>query len=262
RNRFAGLGPGEETDVEVSVAGRVVLQRPQGRLTFSQLQDGAGRIQLFAQAGVTDRYDELVDLHVGDWVGASGIVVTTRKGELSVKVRSWTLLAEARRPFPDKWHGLADVDTRYRQRYVDLVVTEESRRALLLRSRLVSLTRRWLEDRGFVEIETPVFHPIPGGAHAKPFVTHYNALDVDVYLRIATELYLKRVVIGGWERVFEIGKVFRNEGIDAWHQPEYTMLELYQAYADYGDMMELTEQLVAHLTRELCGGTKLTYQDR
>ena len=174
-------------------------------------------------------------------------MVRTRTGELSVKVTAWVLLAEARRSFGDKWRGITDVDLRYRQRYADLWANEGSRETLLLRSRVMSLTRRWLEDRGFVEVETPVFHPIPGGAAARPFVTHHNALDIDLYLRIAPELYLKRLVVGGFERVFEIGRVFRNEGLSPRHNPEFTMLELYQAYADYTDMMELTEELVSGL---------------
>jgi lysyl-tRNA synthetase class 2 len=172
------------------------------------------------------------------------------------------LLAKARRPFPDKWHGLTDTDTRYRQRYVDLVVNEDARRVFQLRSRVVSLLRRTLEDKGFVEVETPVLHAIPGGATAKPFVTHHNALDTDLYLRIAIELHLKRLVVGGMERVFEIGRVFRNEGLSPRHQPEFTMLELYQAYADYHDMMALTEELVSGLAREVCGTTALTYGGR
>ena len=188
--------------------------------------------------------------------------MTTRRGELSVRVDDWALLAATRRPFPDKWHGLTDPDTRYRQRYVDLFATPEARDTLLLRSRVVSLLRRRLEDRGFVEVETPIFHPIPGGALAKPFVTHHNALDLDLYLRIAPELYLKRLVVGGFEKVFEIGRVFRNEGISPRHNPEFTMLELYEAYADYVDLMELTEELVAELAVVLRGTTQLTYGGR
>ncbi len=186
----------------------------------------------------------------------------TRKGELSVKVESWVILAEARRPFPDKFHGITDQDLRYRQRYVDLWVTPESREVFLLRSKAISLTRRWLEDRGFIEVETPTFHPIPGGALARPFTTHHNALDQEFYLRIAPELYLKRLVAGGLERVFEMARVFRNEGISTRHNPEFTMLELYQAYADYGDIMKLVEELVAHLATELTGSTTLTYGER
>ncbi len=260
--RYAGLEAGVETGDRVVVAGRLLLRRGQGKLVFGQLADSSGRIQLFAPADVTPRFEEFGKLALGDWIGVEGEVMATRKGELSVKVIDWTVLAGTRRPFPDKWHGLSDPDTRYRQRYVDLWVTEEARRAFLLRSRLLSLTRRWLEDRGFVEVETPVFHPIPGGALARPFMTHHNALDLDLYLRIAPELYLKRLVVGGFERVFEIARVFRNEGLSPRHNPEFTMLELYQAYADWTDIMALVEELVAHLAVELTGSTTVTYQGR
>jgi lysyl-tRNA synthetase class 2 len=259
---FGGLAPGTETERVVSVAGRLMLRRVQGKLAFATMQDGSGRIQLFAPAASTPRFDEFCDLQIGDWIGVRGIVMTTRRGELSVRVDEWTLLAGARRPFPDKWHGMTDPDTRYRQRYVDLWVTPEAREALTARSRIVSFMRRWLEDRGFVEVETPVFHPIPGGAAATPFTTHHKALDLDLYLRIAPELYLKRLIVGGMEKVFEIGRVFRNEGISPRHNPEFTMLELYQAYADYGDVMALTEELVAHVAMDVRGSTALTYQGR
>jgi lysyl-tRNA synthetase, class II len=262
REEFDSLAPAEETGVTVTVAGRLMFRRDQGKLAFFTLQDGSGRIQLFCTAKVTSRYDELTALSVGDWIGATGEVMKTKTGELSVRVHEWMLLAEARRQFPDKWHGITDTDTRYRQRYVDLWVTDEARRTFVMRSRMVSLMRRWLEDRGFVEVETPLLHPIAGGALAKPFVTHHNALDLDLYLRIAPELYLKRLVVGGFERVFEIGRVFRNEGIGYRWNPEFTMLELYQAYGDYHDMMELTEELVAHLATETRGTTKLTYDGR
>src|SRR4051794_11154084 len=239
-----------------------MLRRGQGKLVFGQLQDQTGRIQLFAPANVTPRFEDFGALSLGDWIGVTGEVMKTRKGELSVKVTDWVVLAQARRPFPDKWHGLTDPDTRYRQRYVDLWVNDDARRVFLMRSRLLSLTRRWLEDRGYMEVETPVFHPIPGGALARPFTTHHNALDVDLYLRIAPELYLKRLIVGGIERVFEIARVFRNEGLSPRHNPEFTMLELYEAYGDYHVHMALTEELVAHLATELCGGTKIEYQGR
>ncbi|MFP5378024.1 MAG: lysine--tRNA ligase [Acidimicrobiia bacterium] len=259
---FAALEPGAETGLAVSVAGRLMLRRDQGKLAFGTLQDSSGRIQLFARDGRTPRFEAFCALSLGDWVGVRGEVARTRRGELSVMVDEWALLAEARRSFPDKWHGLADVDTRYRQRYVDLWVTEESRRTLRLRSRVVSGLRRWLEERGFVEVETPVLHPVAGGAAARPFVTHHNALDADLYLRVATELYLKRLVVSGFEKVFEVGRTFRNEGLSPRHNPEFTMVELYEAYADYGDMMRLTEELVAHLATEVCGGTRLDYGGR
>ena len=259
QSEFASLEPGTETGRRVTVAGRLMLRRVQGKIAFGTLQDGSGRVQLFARAQDTPRFDEFCALSLGDWIGASGIVMTTKRGELSVKVDDWTLLAEARRQFPDKWHGITDPDTRYRQRYVDLWVTEEARQTLLLRSKVVSEIRRFLEARDFIEVETPIFHPIPGGAIAKPFVTHHNALDMDVYLRIAPELYLKRLVVGGMEKVFEIGRVFRNEGLGYRWNPEFTMLELYQAYADYTDMMKLTEELIAHLAETLFETTTLPY---
>jgi lysyl-tRNA synthetase class 2 len=262
QERWADLDPGIETGEVASVAGRLMLRRHQGKVAFGTLADSSGRIQLFARTDVTPRFDDFAALSLGDWVGVTGEIMTTRRGELSVRVDEWSLLAESRRPFPDKWHGLSDPDTRYRQRYVDLFVTEQSRDTFLLRSRVISLLRRRLEDRGFVEVETPMFHPIPGGALAKPFVTHHNALDLDLYLRIAPELYLKRLVVGGFEKVFEIGRVFRNEGISPRHNPEFTMLELYQAYADYTDLMTLTEELVAEIAVLLKGTTRLTYGDR
>ena len=256
---YDGLEAGEETEVVVTVAGRLMLRRVQGKVAFGTLQDATGRVQLFATPPATADFDGFCKLSIGDWVGATGTVMKTRRGELSVRVGEWVLLAEARRPFPDRWHGLTDVDTRYRQRYVDLWVTDGARQTFVLRSRLVSLMRRWLEEQGFVEVETPVFHPIPGGAAAKPFVTHHNALDMDLYLRVATELYLKRLVVGGFDKVFEIGRTFRNEGLSPRHNPEFTMIELYQAYADYADMMVLTEELVAHLATELCGSTRISH---
>ena len=243
--RHAGLEPGTETGRTVAVAGRLMLRRVQGKLAFGTLADSTGRIQLFAPSASTPDFERFCELNLGDWIGVAGEVMTTRRGELSVRVDDWTLLAPTRRSFPDKWHGISDPDTRYRQRYVDLWVTEEARNTFVLRSRLVSLTRRFMEDRGYLEVETPVFHPIPGGALAKPFTTHHNALDLELYLRIAPELYLKRLVVGGFEKVYEIARVFRNEGISTRHNPEFTMLECYEAYGDYHVHMSLTEDLVA-----------------
>ena len=260
--KHAGLGAGEETSDVVTIAGRLMLRRVQGKLAFGTLDDGSGRIQLFAPSKSTPDFDEFCDLNLGDWLGVTGVVMTTRRGELSVRVDSWVRLAEARRPFPDKWHGISDTDTRYRQRYVDLWVTPEAREAFKTRSRMISLTRSFLEDRGAMEVETPIFHPIPGGANARPFTTHHNALDLDLYLRIAPELYLKRLTVAGFEKVFEIGRVFRNEVVSTRHNPEFTMLELYEAYADYEDIMRLVEELVEHLAIEITGSTVLAVGDR
>jgi lysyl-tRNA synthetase, class II len=258
----ATVQAGEETEVTVTVAGRLMLRRGQGKLTFGQLQDGTGRIQLFAPADVTPDFSEFTGLGLGDWIGVTGEVMKTKKGELSIKVRDWQLLAEAKRPFPDKWHGLTDTDTRFRQRYVDLVVTPESATTLRNRSKIISLMRQWLEANQFMEVETPMLQPIPGGALAKPFMTHHNALDMTQYLRIALELHLKRLVVGGFERVFEIGRVFRNEGMSPRHNPEFTMVELYAAYWDYSDQMRLTEELCAHIAREVLGTMKFEYDGR
>ncbi len=255
----AELEDGAETGVVVSVAGRLMLKRDQGKIVFGVLQDGTGRIQLFCPAKTTPEFEVFADLSIGDWIGVRGEVIKTRRGELSIRPEAWTLLAPTKRPFPDKWHGITDPDTRYRQRYVDLWVSEESNAALRARSRIMSLTRRWLEDRDFMEVETPVFHNVASGAMARPFSTHHNALDLDLYLRIAPELYLKRLTVGGFEKVFEIARVFRNEGISTRHNPEFSMLELYWAYADYHDIMELVEQLVSYLAVEITGSSTLEY---
>jgi len=262
QERYAALAAGEETEDEVAVAGRVMLNRPQGRLAFATLRDSSGEIQLFALEKTTTEFEAFSKLSQGDWVGACGRVVKTRKGELSVQVREWVLLAEARRSFGDKWKGVTDTETRFRQREVDLWANERAGEVLRMRSRVVSSLRRRLEADGFVEVETPILHVMAGGATARPFVTHHNALGTDLYLRIAPELFLKRLVVGGFEKVFEIGRVFRNEGLSQRHNPEFTMLELYQAYADYGDFMVLVEQLVSGLASEILGTTSLSYQGR
>ena len=256
------LEDGTGSGITVSVAGRMMLRRDQGKIAFGVLQDGTGRIQLFAPAKVTPDFEKFVALNLGDWLGVTGEVMKTKRGELSVKVEDWVVLATTQKPFPDKWHGISDPDTRYRQRYVDLWVTEEARKTFVLRSRLLSLTRKWLEDKSFMEVETPVFHPIPGGALAKPFTTHHNALDIELYLRIAPELYLKRLVVGGFEKVFEIARVFRNEGLSSRHNPEFTMLELYEAYADWEDIMKLSENLIEYLAIELTGSPVVSFDGR
>jgi lysyl-tRNA synthetase class 2 len=258
--RHAGLEPGTETAIVESVVGRVMLLRDQGKLIFATIRDGEGSIQLFvSRAELGDEaFAAFRELDLGDWVGATGAVMTTRRGELSIKVSAATLLSKAIRPWPDKWHGLADVDTRFRQRYVDLAVNEDARRVFEIRFATVDAIRRILRERRYVEVETPVLQPVAGGATARPFVTHHHALDMDLFLRIALELPLKRLLVGGLERVFEIGRVFRNEGISTRHNPEFTMLEAYEAFTDYHGMMDLTEALVAGTAQAVLGSTTVS----
>ena len=247
----------------VNVAGRIVLKRVQGKVSFVQVQDFSGRIQLFIHAGtVGDVYEAFKGWDVGDIVGAQGVLMRTKTGELSVKVDHLRLLTKSLRPLPDKWHGLADVEQRYRQRYVDLIVTEEARRTFALRSKIIGYMRKWLEaePRRFMEVETPMMHIIPGGATARPFITHHNALDIDLYLRVAPELYLKRLVVGGFDRVYEINRNFRNEGVSTRHNPEFTMLELYQAYATYHEIMDLTEAVIRDTALNVLGTTQLSWE--
>ena len=256
RAEFGELEPDVRTDTTVRVAGRILLIRRQGKLSFATVRDQSDSVQLYVSSAESgeEAHRQFDRLDRGDWVGVEGTVMTTRRGELSVNVKSFVLLAKALRPLPDKWHGLSDVDTRFRQRYVDLVVNPEARRVFEVRFAAVAAIRRLLEERGFVEVETPVLSLELGGATARPFVTHHNALDLDLYLRIATELHLKRLVVGGFERVFEIGRTFRNEGIDTTHNPEFTTLEAYQAFGDYTEMMELTESLVVNAARAALDG--------
>jgi lysyl-tRNA synthetase class 2 len=243
------------------VAGRVLAQRRHGKATFADLQDGSGQIQLLFGLDRLgeDRYRELSEVDGGDLLGVEGPIFRTRAGEVTVEVTAFTLLAKALRPLPEKWHGLRDVEIRYRQRYLDLISNEDSRRVFTVRSKVISSLRGFFEERGFLEVETPMMQPVPGGALARPFVTHHNALDIDLYLRIAPELYLKRLIVGGLEKVYEINRSFRNEGMSTRHNPEYTMLEAYQAYADYHDMMELVEGMVARAAQEALGTTEVEY---
>jgi len=250
------LEPGTEADDSRRVAGRVMSRREHGKLTFLDLVDRSGRLQLFCQSGVV----ELPDLDLGDIVGAEGRPIKTRRGEPSLAVARLEVLARNRRPLPDTFHGVRDTELRYRQRYLDLLVNEETRADFLVRTRMVSSIRRYLDDEGFVEVETPILQPRYGGGFAEPFVTHYNALDQEYYLRIATELYLKRLIVGGLERVYELAKDFRNEGLSYKHNPEFTMVEWYEAYADYKDTMARIEELVPTVADATIGTTKATFR--
>ena len=246
----------------VRVAGRLMALRRHGRASFADLQDVSGRLQLLARLGPLsdDAYAAFLELDRGDWIGVEGTVIRTRRGEISVEVTAFVLLGKSLYPLPEKWHGLQNVDLRYRQRYVDLIVNPQVLETFKVRSRIIREIRAFLDQRGFYEVETPVLHLIYGGAAARPFITHHNALDLDLYLRIALELHLKRLIVGGMERVYEIGRVFRNEGISTRHNPEFTMLELYQAFSDYEGMMELTEQLVSHVARAVHGTPVVHFQ--
>jgi lysyl-tRNA synthetase class 2 len=249
------------TGRRVALGGRLLAKRVMGKASFVQLQDMSGRIQLYLQsAALGEAYEAFKGWDIGDIVGVEGTLTRTRTGELSVQADALRLLTKALRPLPDKFHGLADVEQRYRQRYVDLIVTPEARAVFEKRSRIIGAMRRWLDERRFLEVETPMMHYIPGGATARPFVTHHNALDLELYLRVAPELYLKRLVVGGMERVYEINRNFRNEGVSTRHNPEFTMLELYEAYASYTEVMDLTEGLIRHCAQAVVGTTALAWE--
>lgn len=247
---------------EVSIAGRLMSKRGMGKASFCDLQDRDGRIQLYVRVNEIgqDSYEEFKKYDIGDIVGVVGEVFRTHKGEISIKVLRVSLLSKSLQPLPEKWHGLKDVDTRYRQRYVDLIVNPDVRNTFMTRSRIISAIRKYLDGKDFLEVETPLLNTIPGGATARPFITHHNTLDIDLYLRIAPELYLKRLIVGGMERVYEIGRMFRNEGMSVKHNPEFSLMEVYEAYNDYKGMMELTENLISTVAQEVLGTTKINYQ--
>lgn len=253
----------EELQQSVTVAGRVMTKRGKGKVGFSHIQDVSEQIQLYVRKDEIgeDAYEIFKTVDIGDIVGVSGVVFKTNVGELSIQVKEFTLLTKSLRPLPEKYHGLQDIELRYRKRYLDLITNTESRETFILRSKIIQSMRRYLNEQGFLEVETPMLHTIPGGATARPFETHHNALDMELYMRIAIELHLKRLIVGGLEKVYEIGRVFRNEGISTRHNPEFTMIELYEAYADYEDIMELTENLIAHIAKEVLGTTTVPYGD-
>ncbi len=262
RAAFERLENGQEDAGVHRVAGRVMARRLHGKVSFVVIKDAGGELQLFAQVDGLgeERYAALEQIDLGDFVGAQGAVMRTRRGELSLRITSWQLLSKSLRPMPEKYHGLTDVETRYRKRYLDLIANDDSREVFIKRAKIIAAVRRFLDDRGFIEVETPVLQPLYGGALAKPFVTHHNELDRDLYLRIATELYLKRCIIGGIERVYEIGKDFRNEGVSFKHNPEFTMLETYEAYVDYDHVMTMVEEMSAAAARAV-GGLKVTFRE-
>src|SRR3954469_20862792 len=249
----ADLDAGEETDAAYRVAGRLAARRGHGKAAFLDVVDRSGRIQVHARLDVLgeESFERLVSLDLGDLVGIDGTAFKSRRGELSLKATGWTLLAKSLAPPPEKFHGLEDTETRYRRRELDLMANEEARELFILRSKVIRAIRRWLDEHGFYEVETPVLQPLYGGALARPFTTHFNALDSDFYLRIATELYLKRLIVGGLEKVYELGKDFRNEGLSHKHNPEFTMVEWYEAYADYNDAARTLEELVSYVAREV-----------
>ena len=248
--------------LQVVIAGRIMTKRVMGRASFAHILDSDGQIQIFVQVNELGKeaYEDFKEIDLGDIVGVSGTVFKTKKGEISVKVNEITLLAKSLQPLPEKWHGLRDTDLRYRQRHLDLIVNPDVRKTFIIRSKIIRGIRNYLDQRGFLEVDTPILHNTAGGAAARPFITHHNTLDMDMYMRIALELHLKRLIVGGFDKVYEMGRIFRNEGMSVKHNPEFTMIELYQAYADYNDIMDLTEDMIATVTKEVLGTTKIEYQ--
>jgi lysyl-tRNA synthetase class 2 len=250
-----------ESFQDISLAGRIMSKRSMGKMSFLDIRDSSGKIQLSLRYDLLgrERYEFLQDVDIGDIIGVKGKLFRTKAGELTLEVSDFAMLCKSLRPLPEKWHGLADVEKRYRQRYLDLISNEESRSIFVLRSKIITAIRSFLDKQGFIEVETPVLQPRAGGALARPFVTHHHALDEDLYLRIALELHLKRLVVGGFDKVYEIGRTFRNEGISTMHNPEFTLLECYQAYSDYNDIMRLVEEMFSHIVKEVLGNTKITH---
>ena len=248
--------------LQVVIAGRIMTKRVMGRASFAHILDSDGQIQIFVQVNELGKeaYEDFKEIDLGDIVGVSGTVFKTKKGEISVKANEITLLAKSLQPLPEKWHGLRDTDLRYRQRHLDLIVNPDVRKTFIIRSKIIRGIRNYLDQRGFLEVDTPILHNTAGGAAARPFITHHNTLDMDMYMRIALELHLKRLIVGGFDKVYEMGRIFRNEGMSVKHNPEFTMIELYQAYADYNDIMDLTEDMIATVTKEVLGTTKIEYQ--
>jgi len=270
--KFDYLENGQEEDFIVSIAGRVMAKRVMGKIAFFTINDQEGKIQLYLDKKIINlnlenqkllSFEDLKEIvDIGDWIGVCGTIKKTNKGELSIKVEKWEMLSKSLQPLPDKWHGLTDIEKRYRQRYLDLIVNPHSKKVFKIRAKCISFIRSWLDKRNFLEIETPILQSEAGGAEARPFITHHNTLDIPLYLRIATELHLKRMVVGGFEKVYELGRIFRNEGISTKHNPEFTSVEIYQAFSNYIDMMDLTEDLIKEIVANTCGSLVINYQDK
>ncbi len=269
--KFDYLENGQEEDFKVSIAGRVMAKRVMGKIAFFTISDQESQIQLYLDKRIINcnlenqkllSYEDIKEIvDIGDWIGVCGTIKKTNKGELSIKVEKWEMLSKSLQPLPDKWHGLTDIEKRYRQRYLDLIVNPRSKNVFKTRAKCISFIRKWLDNRNFLEIETPILQSEAGGAEARPFITHHNTLDIPLYLRIATELHLKRMVVGGFEKVYELGRIFRNEGISTKHNPEFTSVEIYQAFSNYIDMMDLTEELIKDIVIDACGSSVINYQN-